>query len=217
MRLTTRATLCLTVAMMLLVGSTAVASAALPEFATLGSKPTTFTGKSGSIRMETTTGDAWVCESSSISGEIVPPKELRKVIIQFKGPIGCGGFCRQNAHLGYWETRELKGSIGYTNKATKLVGLLLEPVSEPVANCQPISGIYPEKILGSIIGSSLQKIGERKLTFSWTQSKGVQTVKHFEGEETMHSLKGLFPSGNIEAGFEATPELETAGFIELHS
>jgi hypothetical protein len=170
--------------------ASASASAALPEF--IGNLPTTFTGSGGEISIEEETGSKYICKSSSITGTISGPKEVSKVTVKFPG---CTSFCATTATKAL-ETKELKGRIAYISKTQKTVGLLLEPVTEPVAECVFHSGVTA-KIQGSIIGQlgglNTKRKSPFELNFTAAGSNGRQSVQHFEGEALLHNLQILRP------------------------
>jgi hypothetical protein len=69
------------------------------------------------------------CESESNKGETAGSKEVKNVSITF---LGCKLFgsapCSNGTKEGEIQVNALKGSLGYINKKSKEVGLLLEPV-----------------------------------------------------------------------------------------
>ena len=142
--------------------ASASASAALPEFS--ASKfPVTFTGRAPTTHLQDE-GSGYTCnnggnpeEGLSVTGQIVGPKELAKVFIKF---VSCKGLWKK------CETKELKGRIAYLPEEGHRVGLLLEPVKEPVAECTGVRfGIAePAKITGSIMGE-LEPIGKTSTEF----------------------------------------------------
>jgi hypothetical protein len=178
--------------------ASASASAALPEFR--GSFPVAFTGTSNAVGFQEKAYGSYVCSRSSITGEIVGPKEVSNVVVKFIE--GCAGFCKQSVHSGFWETKELKGRIGYLSKKEHTVGLLLEPVAEPIAKCERNTGNW--KIQGSVIGRlGLVNVKRTSYKLEYGQTGGVQAVKSFEGEEATHTLQTLIEGGNpLETGME---------------
>lgn len=177
--------------------ASASASATLPEFKVPGAKyPVTFTGASGAVHLEVRGIGSYTCTSSSITGEIVGPKEIAKVVAKFVGPSGCSGFCNQSGHESFWETKELKGRIDYLSKSTEgnRVGLLLEAVAEPIATCTTIGG-PGTKLQGSIIGELGPTRAETKsYELHYEKIEAKQNWLHFEGEKVMHNLKVKYPS-----------------------
>jgi hypothetical protein len=198
----------------------ASASAAFPEFKVSGGKfPTTFTGTSPAVHIQVRGGGGYTCTSSSITGEIVGPKEVAKVIIKFIGPSDCSGFCRQKT-LEAWETKELKGSIGFIEKGVSRVGLLLEAAAEPIATCTTPGGRGTEKLQGSIIGElGPTSVMRKAFTLNYQQLEGRQNFRHFEGEEVLHDLQILHETGGtpIELGIETSMSLTTAKEVEIRT
>jgi hypothetical protein len=195
----------------------ASASAALPEFKS-SKYPVTFTGAGAAAHFQEKGGGSYTCISSSISGEITGPNELSKVVVKFVGP--CGGFCKQKG-LESWETKELKGSLGYVSKPSQQVGLLLEAVTAPIANCERAGGQQKWKIQGSFIGQ-ITPVRQMVKTFTlnYQQKEGVDGVRKFEGEEALHALQMITPNGtSIEAGMEIHEglSLTTSQAIEIRS
>jgi hypothetical protein len=197
----------------LAVLASASASAALPEFR--GGTPT-FTGSGGTVTIEEVleggeTGK-YTCTSSSISGQIVGSKEVAKVTAKFM----CASFCHNTE--GVWEAKELKGRIAYISKASKTVGLLLEPVTQPITECS--HGATSAKIKGSIIGAiGPVNMSQTGFNLTYQQTKGIQGLRHFEGEETLHNLE-ILPAGFPLArsfGLGSAMSLTTQKAIEIEA
>jgi hypothetical protein len=171
--------------------TSASASAALPEFEGASTK---FTGSGGGVYFETPGGQTYKCETVSITGTITPPKAFTGVVLTFHGPLGCAGFCKHNAHPEEWATSEMKGRIGYLPKPWKGdVGLLLEPVAEPIAECEHYGG-STIKIQGSVIGkleSYGTKEGTTEYVLTFKATDGKEEWRSFEGEEILHELDYL--------------------------
>ncbi|HEY2142123.1 MAG TPA: hypothetical protein VGG98_08685 [Solirubrobacteraceae bacterium] len=168
--------------------ASASASAARPEWE--GQKNVSFTGTTGPFTFEEAGGAIYGCAGGSISGQTSGTKEVTKVLVKFV----CGNneeFCTKNG-LKYneWETHELKGRLGYLNKAQRTVGLLLEPVAGHVADCERKSIQAVDAILGSVM-APITPVGPRsnKFTLSYNQKHGIQEPLHFEGEEALHNLE----------------------------
>ncbi len=71
------------------------------------------------------------CTSETNNGQSDGSKSLKNVKVKFKGCALFGAFpCSNTEVAGEIQVNELKGSLGYINKAAKEVGVLLEPVSK---------------------------------------------------------------------------------------
>jgi hypothetical protein len=193
----------------------ASASAALPAFGPSTFIPAKFSGTAkGTIKFEETAGKYSCSGVSSISGSIASSTSLTGVVIKFDCESGSSIICQRP--LKILETRELKGRLGYVTKPTK-VGLLLEPVAEPIASCTAFDGV-PAEIKGSLLGE-ITPVNSLTKTFTlhYTESGGTQTLRHFEGEEVLHNLTKLL-AGESKAsnfGYEGTLTFTTEHDMEL--
>jgi hypothetical protein len=191
--------------------ASASASAALPEFSP--KSHIKFTGTFGGGEIREPSG-SYSCSTGSMSGETANGNEVAKVHIKFV----CKGFCTSHGEkLGTWETSELKGRLGYVNKTKKEVGLLLEPVTGAVSECEYFAA--PAKVLGSIIGKLTPvNVSTTNYTLTYEQVEaGVQSIRHFEGEELLHTLE-LLPSGFTKPrtlGLTGTMSLTMAAKTEI--
>jgi hypothetical protein len=196
------------------------ASAALPEFKGLPAhESVTFTGTSERVSIEES-GGSYLCTSSGISGEIINATEVANVVLKFSsgGASSCTSFCKNIT--GGWESKPLKGRIGFLSSSPRRVGLLLEAVSEPFATCT--TRLFGGS--GTIGGSVIAEIGpldvHRRaftLTYATTHSTFVQSWRHFEGEELLHNLTVL-PHGittPVKFAIEDTLSLATSHEIEI--
>jgi hypothetical protein len=170
--------------------TSASAASNYPEFKPgIGAKfPIAFSGTSGELSFRDA-GGVYVCNKSTISGEITGPKELSKVKLGFfEGTCALSdglGFCWSEAPHS-WTTNELKGKLGYRSKAAKSVGFVFEPVSGSFAECGMKE--YPEgKILGSVL-SSVQPALTQTTSFTLTMNEASSKEK-LEGEATRPSLE----------------------------
>lgn len=194
------------------------ASAALPEFK-LNIHNNTFTGSGGQVTI-VEGGSTYICNSSSIAGEVTGAKEVAKVFIKFNhgngGASDCMTFCQTST--GLWETRELKGRIAYISKPEKRVGLLLEAVTEPITTCKHFT-ISGAKVQGSAIAGITPVNTLRKTPFSlgYETSGSRQVPRSFEGEELIHQLNILpFGAGSpTEFALGTTMTLTFAHEIEI--
>lgn len=171
--------------------ASASASAELPEFHFL-KFPAKFTGTGGQVSFKEASG-TYKCKATSISGSVVGPKELSGVVIKFNGKgeggeAGCSSFFFQTEHGEEWWTKELTGRIAYLSKTSKEVGLLLQPVAEPVAKGSHASSTATIK--GSVI-APITPVNTITQNFTLTYQEGEQHKEqwtHFEGEEAVHNL-----------------------------
>jgi hypothetical protein len=211
------------VALLIALASSATAasaSAALPEFSA-SKYPVTFTGRAPTTFLQDE-GSGYTCnngvppeEGLSVTGQIVGPKELAKVFIKF---VSCKGLWKK------CETKELKGRIAYLPGEGHRVGLLLESVKEPVAECTGVRfGIAePAKITGSIIGE-LEPVSktstEFHLRYTMVYPESHQRFERFAGEELAHYLAIQWNGAGTPArlGVEGVggPKLRMAERVEL--
>ncbi|HEX3519664.1 MAG TPA: hypothetical protein VHT29_11595 [Solirubrobacteraceae bacterium] len=165
----------------------ASASAADPEFA-FTTFPNKFTGTSTTTPSFTVEAGTYFCTAASITGEITGPKEVSKIVMTFAGsPCATSLLCKNVSGKNEWKTKELKGRLGYINKASHTVGLLLEPTTEPIAECED-GWLVQGSIIGGL-GPVNNQVKEFSLSFATAEEK--QQFTHFEGEEVMHNLKLL--------------------------
>jgi hypothetical protein len=76
-------------------------------------------------------GPAVECKEETSGGEAVGKDEVKKVHVTFKGCILLGTDpCENTAVSGEIQTKELAGKLGYINKASKEVGVALEPAKK---------------------------------------------------------------------------------------
>jgi hypothetical protein len=123
-------------------------------------------------------------------------------------PPDCFELCRQSS-TKIWETKELKGEVGYLSKAKFEVGLLLGPVSGQFAECT-----LSKALLGSLIGQlSPTNATRSSFTLTYKAASGKQAIKSFEGEATLHNLKSL--PFEAETGLEDKITLTTSKEVEI--
>jgi hypothetical protein len=132
----------------------------------------------------------WDYGSASVKGEFIGPKEVA-LVITFSD--GTEGRCYNSGET--LVTTTLIGRLGYVSKASKEVGLLLEPLAgQPfAAKCRSnIDGGVSEEWWGSLIGRMTPVNSFTKsLTLSVRgKSSGEQELEKFEGEEVLHHLEG---------------------------
>jgi hypothetical protein len=215
MRFISRGAFLALLALVLSAVATSAASAALPEFQKEGKPLTeavTFTARGGKSIMETTSGNTGGFTSSSFTGEIKGSDEITGVVITFTEAIN-GYPCTATGSSSTLVTSELKGTLGYLFSGSKLVGSLLEPVTQPFAACHYRA--QKVEIKGSLLGQITPvNTLTKTFTISDTQSKGVQALRYFEGSEVLHELEANVgsPQG---LGVQASFELTTSKAIEI--
>ena len=126
--------------------SAGIAGRGLPEF-----KPETydlgapFEGISAEeSEFQTANGSIWAAGSATIKGSIIDPNEVAMTIT-------FTGLENERSGCGFKTTKTLIGRLGYLNKASKEVGLLLEPLGPRLAKCER-SVIGATEITGSVLG-----------------------------------------------------------------
>lgn len=177
--------------------ATSEAFAALPEFVSSGTA-IPFTGTTTELLFRDATGSTYTCSAGTVTGEVPAvakgeggTKLVDKVIIKSGSCLKFLTLCNKP-----FETRHLKGRVAYLSKATKSVGLLLEPevAGEPVFTCESES--VPVTVKGSVI-APITPVNTRTTSFHarYAQSSGVQEIRKFEGEEALHNLEWSFSGG----------------------
>jgi hypothetical protein len=200
--------------------TSALAVEVRPEFKPAsGAKfPIAFSGKSGEMLFELPgTKAIYACKSSTISGEILGPKELGKVKLQFsEGTCAVdwgAGFCwSETPHT--WGTNELIGRLGYRSKSAKSVGLVFEAGSGPFALCGDKE--FPgDEILGSVL-SPVNPVNKETTKFTLT-TKDASGEK-LEGESTAPKLERKMGKNNPEvAVMKDEFEITTSQKVELRA
>jgi hypothetical protein len=187
--------------------ATASATESLPEWR--GGKGVKFTGTGGPMLFSGPGGSLECRGGSSATGEISGSKTLANVLVTFKGcPEAETSMCHFKE---IWETKPLGGTLGYVNKATKNVGLLLAPASGPVIECKN----------GDFIGSVIGKITpvnrlQKEFTLTYVETGNVQALTKFEGEEATHTLEWSSPPAKAErVGIEGEMKLTFANAVEI--
>jgi hypothetical protein len=133
----------------------------------------------------------WVYGHATVEGSIIDPNEVA-LTVTFSEPSGGGCLGR---------TITLIGRLGYVNKATKEVGLLLEPVFPVWFKCNPPTGAEQE-YTGSVIGriTPVRKPFNKILKLAiQNEGKEKQAIEKFEGEEVLHHLTVFYLSNRREA------------------
>jgi hypothetical protein len=164
------------VALLALGASAASATENLPEFQGSGLKyPSTLKGTSlGTAIFDD--GGTWDFNPNTFAGEITGSKTFANLTLKFTGV---------SEHGCAWENEtvfaNLKGRLGYINKAKKEVGMIFEPTKEPIAKCAQ-SGVtyyYAGQFIGKVtpVGPS-----QAKFTVTFTELSQKQQPEFLEGE-----------------------------------
>jgi hypothetical protein len=195
-----------------------LASKGLPE---LSPTPQEFKGSIGSASLWIETFPSNFKEAT-ISGKIVSPNEVADVVMKFKNISPANYGCATNelgGEAGELVTNELAGRLGYLNKATKTVGLMLEPTSGVLAKCHGYD-VGTQEILGSIIGRLTPVAGGHSFKLEIVKGKTgeEQELTKFEGEEATHQLENYWVSGKKQGKMSMGTEgmaIETSKVTEL--
>ncbi|HTZ64337.1 MAG TPA: hypothetical protein VMB51_09555 [Solirubrobacteraceae bacterium] len=153
------------------------------------------TTKGGKGVLETVTKLTVECQSESSVGEYSGTKEVKNIVVTFKGCEVAGTKCSTaNSEEGELVTKTLEGVVGFENKAAKKTAFDLYP--------QGKTGFFIEFACSglsfAVRGSVLVPIKSDKMLLSgplkYKAVKGKQQVEHFEGmpndilESTYHGL-----------------------------
>jgi hypothetical protein len=188
----------------------ASASAALPEFE--GPFPNKVkTGTSGAGTLETKGGSKITCTSDTFVGEVNAAKEVKKVVVTFKGCettiLGIKVKCNTAGQAaGVVVTEPIHGTLGYTAKPK--TGLDLEPeVGTTFATLE--CGGTKVTVKGDVVCEvSPTNVKTAKFKITCKQTKGVQEWTKLEGgaESVLKTKIG----GGVEeqSGIENTEEIE---------
>ncbi len=96
------------------------------------------------------------CESETNHGEAAGTKEVKNVTVVFRGcKLNGTTPCSNGPEEGQIVTNLLKGTLGYINKSTKDVGVLLEPAAKK----QPFATFICGGTLTTVVGVGNEKEG----------------------------------------------------------
>jgi hypothetical protein len=180
-------------AMCAVAASTAAAVPAFVGESSVKVRGTTFTSKSGTVKLEGT--QTITCPASKGTGEITAPVAVGKVVITFTGCESSGKKCKSpGASTGEIKTVSLKGLLGEvaSSEAASGVGESLEPESGSaymeIESCTSVKT--------SITGSTIGEVSPTgKLATSdeliYKESSKKQRIKKFKGESGTRELSGL--------------------------
>jgi hypothetical protein len=175
-----------------------------------------FTSTSGAGTLETKGGKKVTCKADTNKGEITGAKTFGKVFVIFTGCESSGFKCNTSgAASGEIKTNELSGELGYLEKATKKVGIVLKPVGTSFAEFE-CSSLVKVKVTGAVVGE-ITPINTMTKTFTLKleQSKGIQKWTKLEGG-VESVLKTSINGGTAEqSGDESTDTITTEEEAEI--
>lgn len=156
------------------------------------------------------------CTKDTSEGETTSVETIGKVLFAFTGcKLEAFFECKsKGAKAEEIMTAKLKGTLGYINKSTKLVGVKLEPESgseytEGEIECAGVKG----KVTGSVIGditptNTKATTGTLTLTRSGTK-QGAELIEIEGKDETGVKLKFSLDGGVAEEAAEETSDTIT--------
>jgi hypothetical protein len=187
----------------------------LPEFKFTGGAhlfPKEFKGTIGASSFEFEGTDLSYADGT-ITGTLIGPNEVAGVVLKLvdtEPDNAC--YNTKVEKLAELVTNPLIGRVGYVSKSTKTVGLLLEPVSGPIANCEN-HAFGKQELVGSLIGgfTPVNKLTQSfNLDFETEGGGGGkklgQRFEAFEGEEALHHIEDYWSGGEAHstAAFSST-------------
>jgi hypothetical protein len=141
------------------------------------SKRISFIGSGGAMEFGNST-QTIKCASTSMTGNFKNPREVEAEIRFTK--------CEAKSGTTLEHTELLKGRLGYINKTTKEVGLLLEPASGEVFAKGFWAGEYAS---GGLIGELTPvNTSEKAIALKYAAKGQTQIPSRFEGEAAEHYL-----------------------------
>jgi len=205
------------VAAMLVMSAIAVASAAaaLPEFD--GPFPKPFHSLGGAGLLETTGAKKVNCASNHVNGNITGPK-TDLALIRFLGcenteilPVKCNS---SGQGTGVIQTSPILSLLGYLNKTTKEVGVLLEPDNTALFASFECGGIVKIEVKGTVVGK-ITPVNTKSKTFTLElkQAGGVPNPSGLEGQTDLLATK-IGGGGFEDSGIQQTNILELDGGAE---
>ncbi len=167
----------------------------------------------------TTVGGLGVhCETENSVGEYVGTKEVKNVVVTFKGCESAGAKCETTgAATGELVTKTLEGVVGFEDKAARKTAFDLYPAGK--------TGLFIEfacvGLTVAVRGSVLVPITSDKMeesgTLKYVATGGRQEVEHFEGEPN-DILEASFRGGAFEqSGQTITTTLTNQEKLELNA
>ncbi|HTR73216.1 MAG TPA: IPT/TIG domain-containing protein, partial [Solirubrobacteraceae bacterium] len=168
------------------------------------------------VTLETVGKETIACKVGGGSGQYSSPKSVESTVIKLTGCTHLGAKCTSaGASEGELVTSALEGELGWISKASKTVGLALNPEAGDFAEAK--CGSTKVEISGSFIGNARtnEMLKEGVLTFE--QKTGKQKPTKLEGGEK-DVLETLFTGGLLEqTGLEATVKQVNEEKIEVNT
>jgi hypothetical protein len=166
----------------------ASASAALPEFVP-GAKesfPATFTTTAGPSTWSLPGENSWSCSSIAGAGTISSAKSVTSTTLDFKGcgfeRLGSKIWCTSpGAEKGEIRTTASEGTLVYTSKAAKTVGILFKPTGS-------FSCLATGEIRGSIV-LPITSVNTRTSEFWLDSTLGNKGYENEAGEKKTATLE----------------------------
>jgi hypothetical protein len=188
----------------------ASAAAALPEFE--GPFPNKVkTGTSGAGTLETKGGSKITCTSDTLVGELAAAKEIKKVVITFKGCettiLGIKVKCNTAGQAaGVVVTQSIQAILGYTAKPK--AGLDLQPeVGTTFAELE--CGGTKITVKGDVVcEASPTNVKTAKFKVTCRQTKGVQEWTKLEGGAESVLKTKIGGGAEEQSGIENVEEIE---------
>lgn len=141
------------------------------------------------VLFETTGKTQLLCTGLSGTGAYSGSSILTGVALKFTGCELSGSKCASGTVAGEIVAEPISGSLGWREKAGNLVGESIAPSSESGPLFEATCGSTTVAVTGSAVGQ-ITPVNNMTSSFSLKlkQSKGVQAVEGFEGEEaqTLH-------------------------------
>ncbi|HXD56012.1 MAG TPA: IPT/TIG domain-containing protein [Solirubrobacteraceae bacterium] len=153
------------------------------------------------VLFETTGKTQLLCTGLSGTGNYSGTSILTGASLKFTGCEMSGSKCSSGAVSGEIVTEPVGGSLGWREKAGNLVGESLAPSSESGPLFEATCGTATVAVTGSAIGQ-ITPANNMTLSFSLKlkQSKGVQAVEAFEGEEAQTLRMSINKGSSVQTG-----------------
>jgi len=176
------------------------------------------TTKGGKGLLESIHGLAVKCETETSVGEYSGTKEVKNVVVTFKGCESAGSKCSTTGQKsGELVTKKLEGIVGFENKALLKTALDLFPAGK--------TGLFIEfsclgltvAVRGSVLVPVKSDTMSLTVALAYKATKGKQKPEHFEGEPN-DILEASFRGGAFEqAGQTITTTATNEEKLELNA